>query len=51
MKIIGPTKYPPITKIKKLSEKFFVFCEIISQSYRFPLKKPVAKTVLVAFAK
>ena len=30
---------------------FFVFCEIISQSYSFPLKKPFAKTVLVELAK
>ena len=30
---------------------FFVICEFISQSYSFPLKKPLAKTVLVKFAK
>ena len=30
---------------------FFVICEFISQSYSFPLRKPVAKTVLVEFAK
>ena len=30
---------------------YFVFCEIISQSYSFPLKKPFAKTVLVELAK
>ena len=29
----------------------FVFCEFISQSYRFPLRKPFAKTVLVEFSK
>ena len=28
-----------------------VFCEFISQSYTFPLKKPFSKTVLVEFAK
>ena len=35
---------------KKLSGNCFVFCEFISQSYRFPLQKPFAKTVLVEFA-
>ena len=30
---------------------FFVFCEIISQSYSFPLKNSFAKTVLVELAK
>ena len=30
---------------------FFVICELISQSYTFPLKKPFTKTVLVEFAK
>ena len=29
----------------------FVFCEIISQSYSFPLKKLFAKTLLVELAK
>ena len=29
----------------------FVFCEFISQSYRFPLQKSFTKTVFVEFAK
>ena len=29
---------------------FFVICEFISQSYSFPLQKPVTKTVLEEFA-
>ena len=29
----------------------FEFCKFISKSYSFPLKKPLAKTVLVEFAK
>ena len=29
----------------------FVFCEFLSQSYRFPPQKSFAKTVFVEFAK
>ena len=47
----GQRKYPPITKRKKISEKLLCVCEIISQSYIFPLKKPFAKTVPVELAK
>ena len=43
-------KYPQMKSGKKLSEKLLVFCEFISQSYSFPLQKPLAKPVLVEFA-
>ena len=36
---------------RSLLRNFFVFCEIISQSYSFPFKKTFAKTVLVELAK
>ena len=44
-------KYPPITKERSFLRSFFLFCEINSQSYSFPLKKPFAKTVPVELAK
>ena len=34
---------------RRFPRNFFVICEFISQSYRFPLKKLFAKTVLVEF--
>ena len=36
-----------IQRERSFLRNFFVFREIISQSYSFPLKKPFAKTVLV----
>ena len=44
-------KYLQLKSGNKLSKKLFVFCEFISQSYRFPLKKPFTKIVLVEFSK
>ena len=44
-------KYPQIKTGKELSENLFVFCEIMSPNYSFPLQRPFAKTVLVEFAK
>ena len=44
-------KYLQLKCGNKLSKKLFVFCEFISQSYRFPLKKPFTKTALVEFSK
>ena len=34
---------------RRFPRNFFAICEFISQSYRFPLKKLFAKTVLVEF--
>ena len=36
---------------RSFTRNVFVFTYFISQSYNFPLKKPIAKTVLVEFAK
>ena len=44
-------KYPKIKTEKKLSEKLPCVLLFTSQRYSFPLKKPLAQTVLVEFAK
>ena len=51
MKSIGPKEISSDEKEKSFLRNFFGFCEVISQSYSFPLKKPFAKTVLVELAK